>query len=130
VRLDTPEPDTAQPGRPELTTPALERQDGTAGYLNLRVSFTNGHDDVSLDAHGQSRGITPLGRHGATSNVNLAWKRRLSSTLSLTVNANDLLDGSRRSYRSYRSDSGAFRQAGFEHVVVRRLYIGLVKKLE
>jgi outer membrane receptor protein involved in Fe transport len=110
---------------PDLADPV--RQDGLAGYLNLRASYRAGGDDVSLDAHGQSSTITPLGREGATSSVNLGWKHKLSRTLSLTVNANDIFDGSRRSYRTQAS---TFRQTGFEHVVARRLYVGFVKKID
>ncbi|MES2260435.1 MAG: outer membrane beta-barrel family protein [Pseudomonadota bacterium] len=113
-----------------LDTPdlaGLVRQNGISSYLNLRASYSAGHDDVSLDAHGQSSGITPLGRYGATSSLNLTWKRQLSRTLSVTVNANDVFDGSRR---SYRTDTGTFRQAGFDHFVAQRIYIGFVKKLE
>jgi outer membrane receptor protein involved in Fe transport len=102
-------------------------QDGVSGYLNLRAAYSSGHDEVSLDAHGQSAGITPLGRYGATSSVNVTWKHAVSRTLSLTVNANDLFDGS---LRTYRTDTSTFRQTGFDHFVVRRVYVGFVKKIE
>jgi outer membrane receptor protein involved in Fe transport len=115
VMLDTP--DVAGP----------VRQDGVSGYVNLRAAYSSGHDDVSLDAHGQSAGITPLGRFGATSSVNVTWKHALSRTLSLTVNANDLFDGS---LRTYQTDTRTFRQTGFDHFVVRRVYVGFVKKIE
>ena len=95
--------------------------------MNFRAAYSTGGDDWSLDAHGQSSGISPLGRHGATSSLNLAWKRQLTKTLSLTVNANDVFDGSRR---SYRTETSTFRQAGFDHFVARRFYVGLVKKIE
>jgi hypothetical protein len=113
-----------------LSTPdlsALVRQDGSSGYINLRAAYSSGNDDVSLDAHAQSAGITPLGRYGATSSVNLTWKRLLTKTLSLTVNANDIFDGSRR---TYSTDASTFRQAGFDHFVARRIYVGFVKKIE
>jgi outer membrane receptor protein involved in Fe transport len=96
-------------------------QDAVAGYVNVRI----GYGDVSVDAHAQSAGITPQGRHGPTSSVNLAWKHALGKTLSLTVNANDVFDGS---LRAYRTDTPAFRQAGFDHFVARRVYVGLVKR--
>lgn len=115
--------------RVALSTPDLgsvTRQAGVAGYVNLRAAYKVGADDVSLDAHGQSAGIAPLGRFGATSSVNLTWKRQLSNTLSWTVNANDIFDGSQR---SYRTDASTFRQAGFDHFVARRIYVGLVKKI-
>jgi outer membrane receptor protein involved in Fe transport len=113
-----------------LDTPDLHglvRQDGIAGNVDLRAAYSVGQDDVSLDAHGQSAGITPLGRHGPTSNVNLTWKHRLTKTLSLTVNASDIFDGSRR---TYRTDTSTFRQVGFDHFVARRFYVGFVKKIE
>lgn len=110
---------------PDLT--GLVRQDGTSGYINLRAAYSVGHDDVSVDAHGQSAGITPLGRYGPTSSLNLTWKHQLTGTLSLTVNANDILDGSRR---TYRTDASTFRQPGFDHFVARRIYVGFVKKIE
>jgi outer membrane receptor protein involved in Fe transport len=113
-----------------LDTPDLAgsvRQHGVSGYLNLRAAYSAGHDDVALDAHGQSAGLTPLGRIGATSGVNLTWKHALSKTLSLTVNANDVFDGS---LRAYRTDTATFRQAGADHFVVRRVYVGFVKKIE
>jgi outer membrane receptor protein involved in Fe transport len=116
--------------RVALTTPDLHgpvRQDGAAGYLNLRASYSAGADNVSLDAHGQSSAITALGRQGSTSSVNLSWKRRLSKTLSLTVNASDLFDGSKR---RYRTDASTLRQAGYEHFVARRLYVGVVRKFD
>jgi hypothetical protein len=50
----------------------------------------------------------------------------LTRTLSLTVNANDVFDGSRR---SYRTDTSTFRQAGFDHFVAQRIYVGFVKKI-
>jgi len=110
---------------PDVAAPV--RQDGVSGYLNVRAAYSAGHDDVSLDAHGQSAGITPLGRFGPTSSVNLTWKHALSKTLGLTVNANDLFDGS---LRSYRTDTGTFRQNGFDHFVARRIYVGVVKKID
>lgn len=106
--------------------PGLVRQDGISGYMNLRAAYSVGHDDVSLDAHGHSAGITPLGRYGATSSLNLTWKHQMTRTLSLTVNANDVFDGSRR---TYRTDTSTFRQAGFDHFVARRIYVGFVKKI-
>ena len=110
---------------PDLT--GLVHQNGNAGYVNFRAAYSAGANDLALDAHGQSSGVTPLGSYGATSNVNLSWKRTLSKTLSLTVNANDIFDGSKR---SYRTDTSTFRQSGFDHFVARRLYVGLVKKLK
>ncbi|MFZ6722514.1 TonB-dependent receptor [Undibacterium sp. Ji49W] len=112
-----------------LDTPDLNvlvRQDGISGYMNFRATYSSGQDKVSLDANGQAAGITPLGRYGATSSVNLSWKHELSKTLSLTVNANDIFDGSKR---SYRTDASTFRQVGFDHFVTRRIYVGFVKKL-
>ncbi|HTD04185.1 MAG TPA: outer membrane beta-barrel family protein [Undibacterium sp.] len=106
---------------------SLVRQDGISGYVNLRAAYSVGQNDVSLDAHGQSAGITPLGRYGATSSLNLTWKHKLTKTLSLTVNANDIFDGSRR---TYRTDTSTFHQAGFDHFVARRIYVGFVKKIE
>ncbi|KGF80511.1 hypothetical protein IA69_18215 [Massilia sp. JS1662] len=96
-------------------------QDAVAGHVNVRV----GCGDVSLDAHAQSAGITPQGRYGPTSSVNLTWKHAMSKTLSVTVNANDIFDGS---LRAYRTDTPTFRQAGFDHFVARRVYVGLVKR--
>lgn len=113
-----------------LCTPDLSglvRQNGTSGYINLRATYNIGGDDVSLDAHGQSSGITPLGRFGATSSVNLSWKHPMTRTLSVTVNASDIFDGGRR---SYTTDTSTFRQTGFDHFVARRIYVGLVKKIE
>jgi outer membrane receptor protein involved in Fe transport len=110
---------------PDLS--ALVRQDGVAGYVNVKAAWRAGPDDVTLDAHGQSSAVTPLGRLGATSSVNLGWKHALSKTLSLTVDASDIFDGSRR---SYRTETATFRQAGFDHFVARRLYVGFVKKIE
>lgn len=103
------------------------RQDGTVGYMNFRAAYSVDHDDVSLDAHIQSAGITPLGRYGATSSLNLTWKHHLDKTLSLTVNASDIFDGSKR---TYRTDTSTFRQAGFDHFVARRVYAGFVKKIK
>jgi hypothetical protein len=116
--------------RISLDTPDLGgrvRQDGVTGYLNARAGYRAGGDDVSLDAQVQAAAITPLGRRGATSSVNLAWKRALTRTLSLTVNAGDIFDGSKR---TYRTDTATFRQAGFDHFVARRVYIGFVQKIE
>ena len=96
-------------------------QAGVSGYVNVRA----GYGDVSLDAHAQSAGITPLGRHGPTSSVNLVWKHEIDKTLDLTVNADDIFDGSRR---AYRIDTATFRQAGFDHVVARRVWVGVVRR--
>jgi hypothetical protein len=110
---------------PDVAGPV--RQDGVTGYLNLRAGYSAGHDDLSLDAHAQSAGITPLGRYGPTSSVNVTWKHALDRTLSLTVNANDIFDGS---LRTYATGTGTFRQAGFDHFVARRVYVGFVKTIE
>ncbi|QBE63879.1 TonB-dependent receptor [Pseudoduganella lutea] len=107
--------------------PGLVRQHGIAGYVNLKMGYSTGQDDLSLDAHIQSSSITPLGRQGSTSSVNATWKRALTGTWSLTVNANDVFDGSRR---TYRTDASTFRQAGFDHFVARRVYVGFVRKIE
>jgi outer membrane receptor protein involved in Fe transport len=96
-------------------------QGAVSGYVNARV----GYAEVSLDAHAQSAGITPLGRYGPTSSVNVTWKHALGKTLSMTVNANDIFDGS---LRAYRTDTPTFRQTGFDHFVARRVYVGLVKR--
>ncbi|MCS0585119.1 TonB-dependent receptor [Massilia pinisoli] len=103
------------------------RQHGVAGYANVRAAYMAGDDDLSLDAHAQSAGITPLGRYGPTSSVNATWKHVLDRTLSLTVNANDMFDGS---LRTYRTDTGTFHHAGFDHFVARRIYVGFVKTIE
>jgi outer membrane receptor protein involved in Fe transport len=111
-----------------LYTPDLfgqVRQDGIAGYINFRAAYSSADETLSLDAHMQSSAITPLGRVGATSNVNLAWKHALDKTLSLTVSLNDIFDGSRR---RYRTDASTFRQTGSDHFVGRRAYAGFTKK--
>ncbi len=113
-----------------LQTPdlgGLVHQDGIAGHVNIRAAYSVGDDDFSIDTHGQTSAITPLGRYGATRSVNLTWKRQLTRTLSVTVNANDVFDGSKR---TYETDASTFRQAGFDHFVARRIYVGFVKKLE
>jgi outer membrane receptor protein involved in Fe transport len=107
-----------------LDTPdlaAMVRKNDVSGYVNVRAAYA----DLSLDAHMQSAGITPLGRYGATSSVNLVWKHAIDKTLSLTVNANDIFDGSKR---TYSTDASTFRQRGFDHFVARRMYVGFVKK--
>ncbi|UOD28906.1 TonB-dependent receptor [Massilia violaceinigra] len=116
--------------RVALSTPDLYgqvRQADVVGYMNMRADYSAAADKLSLDAHVQSGAITPLGRHGSTSNVNLSWKRQLSKTLTFTVNASDIFDGSKR---TYRTGASTFRQAGFDHFVARRIYLGFVKKLE
>ncbi|KQQ32655.1 hypothetical protein ASF61_14020 [Duganella sp. Leaf126] len=118
AQLDTPDLDQQRADR-------NVRQRQLTGYLTLRAGYHAGPDDVSLDAQWQAAGITPLGGYGATSGVNVAWKRSVSATLSLTVNGNDIFDGSRR---SWRTDAGTLRQRGADHFVARRWYVGLVKK--
>jgi hypothetical protein len=93
--------------------------------VNLRAGYTLGPDDVALNANADSAGITPLGHYGPTSSVNLSWKHKLAKSLSLTINANDIFDGSKR---TYRTDASMFHQDGFDHFVTRRLYVGLVEK--
>jgi outer membrane receptor protein involved in Fe transport len=110
---------------PDLPGPV--RQHGISGYANARVAYRAGPDEVSLDAHGQSAAIVPLGRTGAVGSVNLGWKHRVNKTLTLTVNANDLFDGSRR---TVRADTATFHQAGFDHFVARRVYVGFVQQIE
>lgn len=112
-----------------LFTPDLDgaiRQHGSVAYMNFRAAYSVAPDDVSLDAHLQSAGMTALGRYGATSSLNLTWKHQVDKTLSWTVNANDIFDGSRR---SYRTGSSTLRQTGFDHFVARRVYVGLVKQI-
>jgi hypothetical protein len=70
-------------------------------------------------------GITPLGRYEPTGSLNPTWKHQMTKTLSLTVNANDILDSSKG---TYRSDARTFRQIGFDHFVSRRIHVGFVKK--
>jgi outer membrane receptor protein involved in Fe transport len=115
VVLDTPDP--AGP----------VHQDGVAGYLNARAAYSSAHDDVALDAHAQSAGLVPLGRTGPTSSVNITWKHAVGKALSLTVSANDIFDGSKR---TWRTDTRTFRQAGSDHFVARRLWVGVVRKFE
>jgi outer membrane receptor protein involved in Fe transport len=115
VVLDTP--DAAGP----------VHQNGVAGYLNARAAYSSAHDDVALDAHAQSAGLVPLGRTGPTSSVNITWKHAFGKALSLTVNANDIFDGSKR---TWRTDTSTFRQAGFDHFLARRLWVGVVRKFE
>jgi hypothetical protein len=110
---------------PDVAGPV--RQHGVAAYLNVRAGYSAGQDDLSFDAHAQSAGITPLGRYGPTSSVNVTWKHALRKTLSLTVNASDIFDGS---LRTYGTDTGTFHQAGFDHFVARRIYVGFVKTIE
>lgn len=116
--------DTLVLDTPDVAGPV--RQDGVSGYLNLRTAYGTGRDDVSLDAHGRSAGITPLGRFGPTSNVNLTWKHAFGKTPGLTVDANDAVDGS---LRTYRTVTRTLRQTGFDHFIVRRIYVGFVKKI-
>lgn len=116
--------------RTMLYTPDISvfvRQDKISGYVNMRAAYSWTHNTLSLDAHALSAGITPLGRVGASNNVNLSWKHQWSKTLSLTLNANDIFDGSKR---SYVTSTSTFRQGGFDHFVARRIYVGFVKKLE
>ena len=116
--------------RVALDTPdagAAVRQRAPTGWVNVRAAVLSGPDDVTLDAHAQAAGIVPLGRTGPTSSVNLAWKHALSRTLGLTVGANDLFDGSRR---TYATDAAGFHQAGFDHFIGRRVWVGFVKTIE
>ena len=111
-----------------LATPDLDRmvrQAGMARYVNARATWTAVPTQVALDAHGQSAAITPLGRTGATSSVNVSWKQQLTARLSVTVNANDIFDGSRR---TYSTETRSFRQSGYDHFVARRVYVGVVGK--
>jgi outer membrane receptor protein involved in Fe transport len=96
-------------------------RDAVSGYVNVRA----GYGELSVDAHAQSAGIAPLGRYGPTSSVNLTWKHALSKSFSVTVDANDIFDGSRR---AYRTDTPTFRQAGFDHFVARRVWVGVVRR--
>ena len=115
--------------RVSLNTPDLNgpvRQNALSAYVNLSLGFRKGRDDASLDAHAQSGGIWPLGRYGPTQSLNLSWKRRLTRRLSLTLNANDVLDGGKS---VTRMDAATFRMRGYNHFVARRLYVGFVEKL-
>lgn len=110
---------------PDLS--GLVRQNGVSGYVNLNATYSFGPNDLSLNGNVKSAEITPLGRYGPTNSLNLAWKHQLDKKLSLTVNADDILDGSKQ---TYRTDTSTYRQTGFDHFVARRLYVGLVKKFE
>jgi len=112
-----------------LLTPDLYgmvRQQGVSGYVNANAGISLKRDDLSFDIHAQSAGVTPLGCYDATSSLNVTWKRQLSKTLSLTVNASDIFDGSKR---TYGTDTSTYRQAGYDHFVARRIYIGVVKTI-
>lgn len=115
--------------RVRLLTPDLYgrvRQEAGSAYINLSLGYSRGRDDISLDAHAESGGIVPLGRYGGSNSLNIAWKRRMTKRLTLTLNANDILDGSKA---RFRTDAATFHQSGFNHFVARRLYIGFVEKL-
>jgi len=112
-----------------LHTPDLDamvEQNAMSAYVNLSLDYRKGRDDVSLDAHTQSGGIWPLGRYGPASSLNLSWKRRITGRLSLTLNARDILDGSKS---VSRMNTATYRMTGFNHFVARRVYIGFVEKL-
>jgi outer membrane receptor protein involved in Fe transport len=106
---------------------APDLQSRVSGYLNLTAGWSGTRDDVSLDAHVQSAGITGQVHYSSTSSVNATWRRRLTRTLSLTVNASDIFDGS---LRTYRTVANGFRQSGFEHFVARRIQVGFVQKID
>jgi len=101
------------------------KQEAMSYQANLAVDYSRGADDVAIDAHVQGAGISPQRRTSATDAVNLSWKRRLSKRLGLTLNANDVLDGSKQ---SFRVRTATFDQRGYNHFEVRRIYIGLVWK--
>jgi outer membrane receptor protein involved in Fe transport len=109
---------------PDLDGPAL--QNALSAYLNLSLGYQKGRDHISIDAHAQSGGVWPLGQYGPTQSVNLSWTRRLDPRFSLTVNANDIFDGSKS---VTRMDAATFYTRGYNHFVARRLYIGFVRRL-
>lgn len=107
------------------------RRDGT---LKLRGSATDWNDTAS----GQSgralqssevfvRRIAASAALGADYALNGTDSISLTGTLSLTVNANDIFDGSRR---TTSTDTATFRQSAYDHFVARRIYLGLVHKIE
>jgi len=94
---------------------------------NFGFDYRRGADDFALDAHLQGPAFTPERRQSASHTVNFAWQRTLTRRLSLTLNANDLLDGSKQSFVLHPA---TFDQRGFNHFVVRRIYLGLVYRLD
>lgn len=99
------------------------RQEAVSFQANMAVSYHHGADDVSFDAHVQGPGISPQRWQSGSNTLNLTWQRKLGKRLSLTVNANDLLDGSKQ---SYRVRTATFTQVGYNHFDVRKVYVGVV----
>ena len=111
-----------------LVTPDLDgpvTQDAVSYQANLDLDYHRGIDDFSFDAHVQGPGISPERKQSASTTLNFAWQRQLTKQLSVTLNANDMLDGSKT---SFVVRTATFDQRGYNHFEVRRVYIGFVYK--
>ena len=111
-----------------LVTPDLDgpvTQDAVSYQANLGLDYRHGIDDFSFDAHVQGPGISPERKQSASNTLNFAWQRQLNKRLSLTLNANDMLDGSKKSFVVH---TATFDQRGYNHFDVRRVYLGFVYK--
>ncbi len=112
-----------------LETPDLDgplRQAAVSYQVNFAIDYRRGADDFAFDGHVQGPGIIPERRQSAGNTLNVSWQRTLGKRLSLTLNANDVLDGSKQ---SFVMRTATFDQRGFNHFVVRRIYLGLVYRL-
>ncbi len=111
-----------------LVTPDLDgpvTQDAVSYQVNLGLDWHHGADDFSFDGHVQGPSISPERRQSASNTLNLAWQRQLSKKLSVTLNVNDMLDGSKQ---SFIVRTATFAQRGYNHFDVRRIFIGFVYK--
>lgn len=102
------------------------KQSGISYYANLGVSYSSGPDELSFDAHVTGPGLMPQGTYSASNTLSLTWKRRLTSRLTFSLAANDLLDGSKS---SFTTTTATIAQRGYNHFVARRVYIGFVYKI-
>ncbi len=102
------------------------RQQAVSYQANAGVSYHHGADDVSFDAHAQGPGISPQRWQSGSNALNLTWQRKLGTRWSVTMNANDLLDGAKQ---SYRVKTATFSQVGYNHFDVRKVYVGVVYRI-
>ncbi len=104
----------------------LSHASGLSWSAQFGVDYSRGADTFSLDSEAQGPSLTSQGRRSGTSAINMTWKRRITSRLSLNITANDVFAGS---YQTFTTDNATVHLGGYSDFRNRQIFIGLSWKL-